>query len=278
MPALAMGLFEFLRHAWLAPVFPLWLGSGWFGNVVGALVVAGTVYVFVRVFSRMIENSAVQAARAREEAAVLTERQRMAREMHDGVAQTLFYLTVKLREVDALMPSEGSEPARGELLEAETKLEETYGQVREVVADLKRQAELEDFPEAVRRAARLASERLGLQVDCRVDYGLDPAASHKQHLLAIIQEALSNARRHGHAKKALVRAQRAGEQLVLEVTDEGDGFNPDTAGGNGGYGLSIMAERAQMVGGELSVDSSPGHGACVTVRLPEARAWPSSGS
>lgn len=271
LPTLAIGLFEFLRHGWLASVLPVWLGFGWFGNVAGALVVGISIYGFVRVFSHMIESSALQATRAREEAAVLAERQRIAREMHDGVAQALFYMTVKLREVDSLLPQDGVQPARKELQDARTNLEQTYLQVREVVSDLKRQAELEDFSEALRRTAAVAAQRFGLRVECRIDAGLEPAANHKQHLLAIVQEALSNARRHGNATDSLLRAHRVDRQLIVEVADEGSGFDTEAALDNGSHGLTIMSERAKMVGGELSVDSRPGHGARVTVRLPEAR-------
>lgn len=138
LPALFVMAFEFIRHQWLGSMLPFWLGHGWQGNLMGSLVVAGTVYGFVYLFARRIQRSAAETARAREEAAVIVERQRIAREMHDRVAQTLFYLTVKLREVDGSLPPEGAEAAREELREAQSNLKETYGQVREVVADLKR--------------------------------------------------------------------------------------------------------------------------------------------
>ena len=102
LPTFSIGLFEFLRHQLLEPVLPEWLSDGWLGNVAGVFVVAAIVYVFVRFFGDVLQESAVEVAQAREEAAVAVERQRIAREMHDSIAQTLFYLTVKLREVDDL--------------------------------------------------------------------------------------------------------------------------------------------------------------------------------
>ena len=269
LPTLAIGLFEFLRHKWLAALLPGWLGFGWYGNVGGALVVAGTVYVFVRVFSRAIETSAAQAARARDEAVVLAERQRIAREMHDGVAQALFYLTVKLREVDGLLPENGGGPARAELLEAESSLRQTYAQVREVVADLKRQDELESLSEAIRRASDQASGRMGLRVECQIEDHLHLEARHKHNVVAIVHEALSNARRHGNAGRAALRARNTGTQMILEIADDGTGFDPEAVHAGGGHGLTIMAERARMVGGEFSIDSAPGRGARVMLRVPE---------
>ncbi len=269
LPALFVMMFEFIRHQWLGAMLPFWLGHGWQGNLASSLVVAGTVYGFVHFFARRIRRSAAETARAREEAAVIVERQRIAREMHDRVAQTLFYLTVKLREVEGSLPYEGAEAAREELREAHSNLKETYKQVREVVANLKRQADLEDFGEAMRRAVREASKRFGIKVECRVEGELDLPAASREHLLAVVQEALTNAGRHGGARRASVLAKKEGRHLVVEVADEGAGFDPEAALQSGGYGLTIMAERARMIGGELHVDSAPGRGARVTVRVPE---------
>lgn len=268
LPALSVGLFEFLRHQWLASMLPEWLGSDWFGNVVGAVVVAAVVYLFVRFFTGVLQESALEAARAREEAAIVMERQRIAREMHDGIAQTLFYLTVKLRDVDDSIAAGESEEARSELRTARRETKAAYHRVRTVVADLRRQAELEDFGEAVRRIATALAEQLGVEVDCEV-MGYDALpVSPRQHVLAIIQEALINAHRHGRAQRAKVRLGTIGEDTMVEVSDEGIGFDPGAIPQEGRYGLAIMEERAQMAGGRLVLDSAPGHGTRVTVHLP----------
>lgn len=206
LPALAVALFEFIRHQLAHEILPGWLGHGWAGNVLGALVVAGVVYGFVRFFAGVIGRSAAEAARAHREAAVIVERQRIAREMHDGVAQALFYLAVKLREVDGMLPATGADLAREELREAARNLNEAYGQVREAITDLKEQADLEDFGEAVRRAAPHGSQRIGLGVECRVEGEPDLPARSRQHLLAIVQEAVANARRHGKLRTVSVVA------------------------------------------------------------------------
>lgn len=270
LPALCVGLFEFLRHQWLASMLPGWLGTGWLGNVVGALVVAALVYVFVRFFTGVLRESALEAARAREEAAVVVERQRIAREMHDNIAQTLFYLAVKLRETDDLMAAGDSEEARGELRTAREEIRAAYHQVRAVVADLRQQAELEDFGEAVRRTAAELAERLEVQVTCEVAGRATLPVSSRQHVLAIVQEALINAHRHGHARRATVRLKALGEDTTVEVSDEGVGFDPGAVPQEGRYGLTIMEERAQMAGGQLGLDSSPERGTRVTVHLPGA--------
>src|ERR687885_319522 len=132
LPALSVGLFEFLRHQWLASMLPEWLGNGWLGNIAGALVVTVVVYVFVRFFTNVLRESTLEVTRAREEAAVAVERQRIAREMHDSIAQTLFYLTVKLREAEDLMVAGESEEAHGELRTVREEIKAAYHQVRTV--------------------------------------------------------------------------------------------------------------------------------------------------
>ncbi len=268
LPALSVGLFEFLRHQLLAAVLPAWLGHGWLGNVLAVVVVAGVVYGFVRVFARMIEGAVLEVARAREKVAVVVERQRLAREMHDGVAQTLFFLTVSLREASVFMENGEDERAQDELRTAEGQVKDAHRRVRAAIADLNEQAALEDFGESVRHVVARCAEPLGIRVECEVASLPDVVASSRKHLLAIVQEALTNARRHGGAEEASVRLRGVGDGLLLEVEDDGAGFDPASIPPNGHYGLAIMAERARMAGGELDVESAPGHGARVRVYLP----------
>lgn len=269
IPAVAVGLFEFLRHQLLATVLPAWLGHGWLGNVLAVLVVLGIVYGFVRIFGKMIDNAIREAARAREEVAVVVERQRIAREMHDGVAQTLFFLTASLREAGILVENDEDERALAELKTAETQVKEAHRRVRATIADLGEQIAREPFGESVRRAARRVAEPLGMRVGCEVTDAPDVASSSRKHLLAIMQEALTNAHRHGGAEEVSVRLRGVDGGLVLEVRDDGAGFDPTSIPSEDHYGLAIMAERARMVGGEFEVDSAPGRGARVSVYLPE---------
>lgn len=270
LPALSVGLFEFLRHQWIGFMLPRWLDNGWPGNVAGALVVAAVVYGFVRFFTHVLQDSALEVARVREEAAIVVERQRIAREMHDSIAQTLFYLTVRLREVDDLVLAGESEEAHTELQMARREIKAAYHRVRAVIADLRQQAELEDFGKAVHRTASELAERLGVRVTCEVAGPTNLPPSSRQHVLAIIQEAVVNAHRHGQTRCAIVRLKTVGKETVIEVSDEGVGFDPGAIPQEGRYGLTIMEERAQMAGGRLDLDSVPGHGTRVTVYLPGA--------
>lgn len=269
LPALAVGLYEFLRHQWPGPLFPGWFGAGWAGNALATLVVAGVVYAFVRAFASMLQASALEVARAREQATVAMERQRIAREMHDGVAQALFYLRITLRNVSSLVAAGETGKALSELRTVEEHVEDVRGRVRTTVADLNRQAELVYFDDAVRHTVSRTAKRLGLQAVCEAEGSSLLPASTQKHLLAIIQEALTNAHRHGRPRRVRVSVRTHGRDLTIEVADDGVGFDPDAVPQEGHFGLMIMSERARMVGGELRVNSVPGRGTRVMVRIPE---------
>lgn len=276
LPTLCVGLFEFLRHQLLTAVLPEWLGHGWAGNVMSALVVAATVYFFVRVFAGMVGAAVMDAAQAREEAAVLTERQRIGREMHDGVAQALFYLRAKMSEVGDLIAAGERERTLAELRAAEEELEETHRLVRAAISDLKQHPEVQRFDEALRRATSGLAGRMALRLTCEAEAACAAlSAPAQRHLLAIVQEALTNAHRHGNARSAsvkvgTVKVGTAEETLIVEVSDDGSGFDLDAVPRDGRYGLVIMEERARIIGGRLLLDSAPGLGTRVTVSLPVA--------
>ena len=265
LPALCVGLFEFIRHQWLEPVLPTALG-----NLTDALIVAWIVYIFVQIFIRLIRSSVMEVAQAREESAAVAERQRIAREMHDSIAQTLFYVGVELYEVENLVASGQGEEARSELRTVREEIRATHHKVRAVIADLREQDELDDFGEEVRRTANEFAQRLGMKVSCEITGRVALPVSSRPHVLAIIQEALINAHRHGRTQQAKVRLMTVGEDTMIEVSDEGVGFDPAMVPREERYGLTIMEERAQIAGGQLGLDSVPGRGTHVSVYLSGA--------
>ena len=266
-PAALLGLFEFFRHRLLEHQLP-----GVWGNFVGALVVAAGVYGFIRYYAATVAQVEQALGRTRAEAAVLAERQRIGREMHDSVAQALFHMRVRLQEMDRLLADGALPEARRELSQLDTQVGAAYDHVRRVIADLRLQAEAEDTGEALRRAATAAAHDLGLELALTVGAVPRMGAREREHLAAILSEALTNARRHGKATAVQVTADAQG----LVIADNGTGFDPartgaalgDGAGAGGrsaGFGLMILAERAQMLGAALTVDSAPGRGARLTL-------------
>jgi len=201
--------------------------------------------------------------------AAAEERSRLAREFHDGLAQTLWFAKLKagrLSSVDGL-PDEGREIA-GEIGGAmDTALAET----RQALLALRASAEGGSLPEVLGRYVDDFGERFGLRSEFTFDRDLPwlPVRSQAE-VMRIVQEALNNVRKHADATLVRVRAERQDGHLVLTVSDNGQGFDP-AAPRIGGYGLQGMTERADLIGASVQVTSAPQDGTTVSVEVPLER-------
>jgi PAS domain S-box-containing protein len=193
------------------------------------------------------------------------ERRRIARDLHDIVLQDLSGALQSLRLTH--LQSKGS----GLGLDLEEELEALWrasSGLRSAIYDLRREKE-RPFVKAVESLAeqnrQLTSERkIGLVVEEGFPEELPGEVSVE--LLRVLQEALTNARRHSGASNVEVRLRTEGEALVAGVIDDGRGF--DRASVRAGVGLSAMRERVEGLGGEIAIRSRPGEGTSVTVRVP----------
>jgi PAS domain S-box-containing protein len=208
--------------------------------------------------------------------ATLQERERLARELHDSVGQTLAAARLQASTVRMLL-------SRGETTKADKALEQMAAMTVAAEADVREyllgaktcfSAELPFFA-ALREYARRFCQQYGLDVELSVSpqlesRGLDPAV--EMQLLRIIQEALSNVRKHACATNAQVAFTLSGPMMQVTITDDGQGFDPKgiAARDAEGFGLQAMRERAEGLGGGLQVDSAPGQGTRVIVQAPAA--------
>jgi signal transduction histidine kinase len=190
--------------------------------------------------------------------AVLRERQRIAREIHDGLAQELAFIVGRARS--------RRDPDPG-FAEIETVAERALEDSRRAIAALA-SSEQETLSVALSGTLAEVAERTGVSVDIQLDEGpeLDPSA--REALVRIAREALLNAVRHGAASSVRVQLTRNG-RTQLEIADDGAGFDPlEKREGRLCFGLVSMRERANLLGGEFSVQSKPGAGTCIRVVLP----------
>jgi two-component system sensor kinase FixL len=212
---------------------------------------------------RRLQNFSEGALRATEE-----ERQRIARDLHDDTAQRLATLILRIRRL-ALEPDAD---ARAALLEdiRDEVVDATEG-VKRMARGL-RPPEIEELGLALAITAHVRSLREGADFEVDTELGVvdqELGDTAKLALYRIVQEALSNARRHAQTDEALVRLYLEGGRVVAEVVDRGRGFLASRAlERGGGLGLVGMRERATMVGGMLTIDSVPGEGTCVRVTVP----------
>lgn len=197
-----------------------------------------------------------------EELAALRERTRLARDLHDTLGHALSAATVEL-EAARRLANRDPERMQQVLSDTQALARGAMRELRDYVGGL-RSDQRDVAPEDVTRVARDAAARNGWHLDVAVDndIGALPGA-----LLLILREALTNAERHATAGNVAVHLRREDSSLLLSVTDDGEGFDPRGVE-PGHFGIRGMRERAEVMGGTLVVDSRPGEGTTLVVRVP----------
>jgi signal transduction histidine kinase len=198
------------------------------------------------------------------ELSVLEERARLARELHDAVTQRLFSIRAHTRAAEMLIAKD-PDRAAAELHAIAELGAQAHGELRAVIDGLA-PPELDGLAESLRRYAQLAARAHGITV--LVTAADVPELEPKAQAAAfrVAQEALHNALRHSGATEVSVTLARTRRRVLLEVADNGTGFDPGLA--SGGLGLTSMRERAAAVGGMLRVTSTPGAGTKVRMEVP----------
>ena len=197
------------------------------------------------------------------------ERRRLARDLHDGALQDLTYALAEAQIVQAL---NDNPELNGRITDEIEALRSTERRLRAAVYDLRLGGEggrpLVELLEALVNEGRRMSPGCEVRLDVESRLPEAPPGEGGVEVLRVLREALTNARRHSGAGKVVVTVRVEGEEFVAEVSDDGRGFVP---GGPTGVGLNSMRERAVALGGSLKVDSEPGAGTRVRLRVPLRR-------
>lgn len=233
-----------------------------------------------------LERFAVQAAIAidnahlhaqAEEIATARERLRIAHEMHDGIAQVLGYVNNKVLAAKQYF-------RRGMIDEGTEQLDQLAGSARQAYSDVRESiVGLRTLPGSNRSLAEVLGEFLhywkeqsGVDTELSIDPELRLPASIELQIVRIIQESLTNVRKHARATTARVAVQRNDSQLVVSIRDDGAGFNPEATsrGEFPKFGLTTMRERASSIGATLDIDSGPGSGTTIRFTMPLSATGP----
>lgn len=202
--------------------------------------------------------------------AVLGERNRIAREIHDNLAQELLGISVQLELVARVMPA--AEAAKSHLDRARSLVRSSIAEVRRSVWDLRSQSlDHNDLPSALAEMTRRLTAESAVQTQFQVTGTFRPLSPHvENNLLRIGQEAINNAVRHARAKTVLVQIAFDAETVRLSVQDDGCGFDPQRRDNSstGHFGLVGMRERADDMGGAVTITSGEGAGTVVCVTVP----------
>jgi len=245
------------------------------GTIVGTLDVANKPGGFtqddIRVLSLFADGAAIAIESARlhqqaEQLAVVEERQRLARELHDSVTQSLYSVTL-YAEATRMAMSAGKQDVAAE------NLQELHDMARQAMLDM-RMLIFELHPPVLEKEglvaalqARLAAveSRAGLQTEIHVEGAERLPLSVEEELFWIALEAFNNVVKHANARQVKVHLQFDGQNACLEIKDNGAGFDPAEARESGGMGLRGIDERAQQLKGKLEIQSAPGQGTTLRV-------------
>ncbi|MFC0528931.1 sensor histidine kinase [Phytohabitans kaempferiae] len=210
-----------------------------------------------------LETSRGEVARLSHEAGVTAERQRLAGDIHDTVAQGLSSVVMLVQAADAALDRDHEE-ARRHLAFAARIARENLAESRALVAALT-PAPLADssLADALARLAASAGGTFTVAGTAR-----QLPTSVEVVLLRAVQESLANVRKHAGATTVAVTLGYAADAVALEVCDDGRGFTPATDGSGPGYGLASMRARVEQIAGSLTVDSAPGRGTTVRISVP----------
>ncbi|MBL8461359.1 MAG: histidine kinase, partial [Thauera sp.] len=205
------------------------------------------------------------------ELAVSEERNLLARELHDSIAQGLAFLNLQVQMLERALAENRAADVSTTVEMLRRGIQESYEDVRELLVHFRTRVEQQDLDAAIAAALRRLAEQTGIATDLDVQGDgapLDPEA--ETQVLYIIQEALSNVRKHAGASTVSVGVRRGRDGLAVTVRDDGVGFaeDRDASDSEAHIGLQIMRERAMRIGGRFAVRSSPGRGTEIRLELP----------
>jgi two-component system nitrate/nitrite sensor histidine kinase NarX len=203
------------------------------------------------------------------EAAVSQERHLLARELHDSIAQSLAFLKIQVQLMRDALQSGNPLEIKQVLEEIDIGVRESYGDVRELLLHFRTRTNAEDIEPALATTLRKFEHQSGITASLSMlGQGMPLSPDLQIQVLHIVQEALSNVRKHARASQVWLDVHQQPEWR-FEVRDDGVGFVPNNDQLDETHvGLRIMTERAQRIGADLDIISTPGHGSSIILTLP----------
>ncbi|MFC1996659.1 sensor histidine kinase [Chloroflexota bacterium] len=204
-----------------------------------------------------------------EQLTLTTERQRMARELHDTLAQGLAGLILQLEAADSYLSREESEKAQTIVQQAMDRARTTLADARRAISDLREEISPTDLIDAIQSEVERFQHTTG--IPCKLNLCQPPTISPQtaENALRAVSESLINIARHAEASEVSITMTCNIEDLLIEIRDDGIGFYPEeTIGRSGHYGLLGLRERARILGGSLTIESQPSQGTTIKIQLP----------
>jgi two-component system, NarL family, sensor histidine kinase YdfH len=201
-----------------------------------------------------------------EDLTIASERQRMARELHDTLSQGLAGLILQLEAADAHLSHNRGDRAHAIVADAMVQARSTLADARSAIDDL-RHSSHDDLDSALRQEIVRFTNATGLDVHFHSDPIPPLPDPVEETIVRALAEALTNSARHARAQMVEVKVQIKDERLSMTVQDDGQGFDPSSIP-SGHYGILGIQERARLVHGRVEIESGNGRGTCLTLEIP----------
>lgn len=281
LASLSLAIYAFLAGLLVppAPFFPArWVNDLCLERQVGIPVIvfrSGVGFILMIAMVRALEIFDLEIERklsALEEAQILTaERERIGRDLHDRTLQSIYAVGLLLKAARRQLHLPTNDRVTQGMVQAEQTLEQAITEIRQHIAELRTQPTSLNLTDGLRQLVHNSALSSIAEVELQIELPTDQFSHHAQvrHVLAIAGEALSNVARHAGAQHVQVNAYWATGQLYLKIIDDGHGIPADYVPG---YGLRNMHERAQLLGGELTVESAAERGTSLRLCVPWEKA------
>lgn len=207
---------------------------------------------------------------AEKELAISAERNLLAQELHDSIAQSLAFLNLQVQMLESALEDNDMQEAQEDLKRIRAGVQESYEDVRELLVHFRTRVSQSDLDTELTRAINKFEAQSGIKTTfVTTGTALPLPIECQAQALYIVQEALSNIRKHAHASKAEISMTR-GDEYRFIIRDDGRGLDAEAIdhGRHGGIGMSIMRERIERIGGKLEIHSQPGRGTEVVLCIP----------
>ncbi|MBO8171189.1 MAG: sensor histidine kinase [Bacillaceae bacterium] len=261
IPSLTIGVWEFVRHRYLLPVISMELG-----NWLSPLITLAVSMLFLTRLFEMMEKMRETLEKEKERKAITEERERIAREIHDRIAQSLFFLNVKAQQIKEKVAR--NEPVEEDILKMQNSLRKTHSHVRQAITNLKTPTENISmfWRDMVMDYLKQFEDDTPIKVRADIEKEDFLTSREKVELFSSLQELMVNIQKHAQAENVTVSFHRQKEGWVLRVADDGIGKPPFRE--NNGYGINMIRERLKPIDAELAFkpNQEPGHGTIAEIK------------
>lgn len=246
-PTITIALWEYIRHAFLLPYLSMNMG-----NILSPVLVFFVTLIFVRHLFSVLERMQEELRSEKTRKAALIEREKLARELHDGIAQSLFLLSVKMNKFERRNQLEQDE----DFQKLKQTLKHVHEDTRQAITNLKYVPNEESFSWTETIYQYITELKKQHLMDVQLDWDIQEttlSSKEKVELFACVKEAVMNVIKHAKTNQIWIDAKETNHGWICQIKDQGIGFTNEKISSNNGYGLQIIKDRARDMEWDFSI-------------------------